>query len=162
MLPGHPALASMGSLAYIKGLTPRTQVTLPVVPSGSLTLGPGRPHLLMFFATWLNQTSNLRARLLGLRQYPAAARRARLPELVAVDVAAAEPSAATVRAYIAGLGGAFGYPVALDQAGRLADGYGVQDQPWFVLTSAAGNIIWKHDGWLPVSQLTAAVRKAVR
>jgi cytochrome oxidase Cu insertion factor (SCO1/SenC/PrrC family) len=162
LLPGNPALATMRSLAYIKGLTPQTKVTLPLVPSGSVTLGSGRPHLAIFFATWLNQTSNLRARLLGLRQYVAAARRAQLPELVAVDEEAAEPSATTVRAYIAGLGGTLGYPVALDQTGRLADGYGVQDQPWFVLTSAAGNIIWKHDGWLPVSQLTAAVRKAVR
>ncbi|MGO8957261.1 MAG: SCO family protein [Streptosporangiaceae bacterium] len=160
LLPGHPALASMRSLAYIKGLTPQASVTLPVLPSGSLTLGPGRPHLVMFFATWLDQTSDLRARLLGLRQYVAAARRAGLPELVAVDEEAAEPSAATVRTYIAGLGVALGYPVALDEAGRLADGYGVQDQPWFVLTAAAGKIIWKHDGWLPVSQLTAAVRKA--
>ncbi len=160
LLPGHPALASMGSLAYIKGLTPQTSVTLPVLPSGSVTVGPGRPHLVVFFATWLDQTSDLRARLLGLRQYATAARRAGLPELVAVDEEAAEPSAATVRAYIAGFHGALSYPVALDETGRLADGYGVQDQPWFVLTSAAGKIIWKHDGWLPVSKLTAAVRKA--
>ncbi len=160
LLPGHPALASMQSLAYIKGLTPLTAVTLPVLPSGSLTLGPGRPHLVMFFATWLDQTSNLRARLLGLRQYAAGARRAGLPGLITVDEEAAEPSAATVRAYIAGLGGSLGYPVAVDQTGRLADGYGVQDQPWFVLTSAAGKIIWKHDGWLSVRELTAAVRKA--
>jgi cytochrome oxidase Cu insertion factor (SCO1/SenC/PrrC family) len=162
LLPGKPALASMRSLAYIKGLTPQTKVTLPLVPSGSLTLGPGRPHLVMFFATWLSETSNLRARLLGLRQYLAAARRAQLPELVAVDEEAAEPSAEAVRAYIAGLGGALGYPVVLDQTGRLADGYGVQDQPWFVLTSAAGKVIWKHGGWLSVSQLTADVRKAIR
>ncbi len=160
LLPGHPPLASMRSLAYIKGLTPRTSVTVPVLPSGSLTLGPGRPHLLMFFATWLNQTSDLRARLLGLDQYAAVARRARLPALVGVAEQAAEPSAATVRTYIAGLRGGLSYPVALDETGRLADGYGVQDQPWFVLTSAAGKIIWKHDGWLPVSQLTTAVRRA--
>jgi cytochrome oxidase Cu insertion factor (SCO1/SenC/PrrC family) len=160
LLPGRPPLASLGSLAYIKGLTPQTTVTLPALPSGSVTLGPGRPHLVMFFATWLAQTSDLRARLLGLRQYAAAARRSGLPALVAVDEEAAEPSAATVRAYLAGLGTALGYPVAVDQAGRLADGYGVQDQPWFVLTSATGTILWKHDGWLPVSALTAAVRKA--
>jgi hypothetical protein len=43
-----------------------------------------------------------------------------------------------------------GYPVALDTGGRLADGYGVQDQPWYVLTSASGRIVWQHDGWLPV------------
>jgi hypothetical protein len=38
----------------------------------------------------------------------------------------------------------------------------VQDQPWFALTSASGAIVWKHDGWLPVSQLTADVRRASR
>lgn len=160
LLPGHPPLASLRSLAYLRGLTPRTTVTLAALPSGSLTLGPGRAHLVMFFATWLDQTSDLRARLLGLRQYVTAARRGRLPALVAVDEEAAEPSAATVRAYIAGLGATLGYPVALDATGRVADGYGVQDQPWFVLTSAAGTIIWKHDGWLTVSQLTTAVREA--
>jgi hypothetical protein len=79
---------------------------------------------------------------------------------VAVDEAAAEPSLATVRAYLTSLGRPLGYPVALDETGRLADGYGVQDQPWYVLTSAAGTIIWKHDGWLTAGQLTAAVRAA--
>jgi hypothetical protein len=78
-----------------------------------------------------------------------------------VDEEAAEPSASTVRSYLADLGRPLGYPVALDETGRVADGYGVQDQPWFVVTSATGKILWKHDGWLPVSQLTAAVRGAV-
>jgi hypothetical protein len=78
-----------------------------------------------------------------------------------VDEEAAESSLATVRNYLASLGRPLGYPVALDETGRVADGYGVQDQPWFVLTSASGKILWKHDGWLPVSQLTAAVRHAV-
>jgi thioredoxin-related protein len=58
--------------------------------------------------------------------------------------------------------GALGYPVVLDETGRLADGYAVQDQPWYVLTSSTGKIIWKHDGWLPVSQLAAAVKLAAR
>ena len=80
--------------------------------------------------------------------------------LLAVDEEAAEPSPAAVRTYLASIGRPLGYPVALDETGRLADGYGVQDQPWYVLTSAAGKIIWKHDGWLSVSQLTAAVRAA--
>jgi hypothetical protein len=44
LLPGHPPLASRGSLAYISGLTSAKQVTLPGVGSGSLTLGPGRPR----------------------------------------------------------------------------------------------------------------------
>jgi hypothetical protein len=114
----------------------------------------------MFFATWLGQTSDLRSRLTGLNAYVRAARRGGLPDLVSVDEESAEPSAATVRTYVAGLHGALDYPVALDPTGRLADGYGVQDQPWFVLTSATGKILFKHDGWLSASKLTADVRAA--
>jgi cytochrome oxidase Cu insertion factor (SCO1/SenC/PrrC family) len=161
LLPGHPSLASTRSLAYIAGLSPAKPATLPALPSGSVTLGPGQPRLVVFFATWLTETSDLRSQLLNLSQYARSATAAGLPRLVAVDEEATEPSLATVRTYVGGLG-ALGYPVALDETGRLADGYGVQDQPWYVLTSATGKIIWKHDGWLPVSQLTAAVKAASR
>jgi hypothetical protein len=116
----------------------------------------------MFFATWLDQTSDLRARMLSLGQYARAAPGQGLPSLVAVDEEASEPSPATVRDFMASIGRPLGYPVALDPTGRLADGYGVQDQPWFVLTSATGKILWKHDGWLTVRQVTADVRKASR
>jgi cytochrome oxidase Cu insertion factor (SCO1/SenC/PrrC family) len=160
LLPSRPKLASVGSLAYISGQSPRDTVKVPELPAGSLTLGPGKAHLVVFFATWLDETSDLSSELLGLRQYARTAAASGLPGLVAVDEEAAEPSAATVRTYLAGLGRPLGYPVALDETGRIADGYGVQDQPWFVLTSASGKILWKHDGWLPVSQLTAAVRIA--
>jgi cytochrome oxidase Cu insertion factor (SCO1/SenC/PrrC family) len=161
LLPSHPKLASVGSVAYISGLSPRDTVKLPELPSGSLTLGPGKPHLVMFFATWLDETSDLRSELFGLNQYANTAAASGLPGLVAVDEEASEPSVATVRTYMAGLGRPLGYPVALDETGRVADGYGVQDQPWFALTSSRGKILWNHDGWLPVSQLTAAVRKAL-
>lgn len=161
LLPSHPKLANVGSLAYISGLSPRDTVKLPEVPSGSLTLGPGKPRLVVFFATWLAETSDLSNELFGLSQYARTAAASGLPGLVAVDEETTEPSAATVRSYLASLGRPLGYPVALDQTGRVADGYGVQDQPWFVLTSASGKILWKHDGWLPVSELTAAVRTAV-
>jgi cytochrome oxidase Cu insertion factor (SCO1/SenC/PrrC family) len=161
LLPSHPKLASVGSLAYISGLSPHDSVKLPELPSGSLTLGPGQPHLVMFFATWLDETSDLRSELFGLGWYAKNAAAKGLPGLVAVDEEASEPSVATVRNYVAALGHPLGYPVALDETGRVADGYGVQDQPWFVLTSASGKILWDHDGWLPVSQLTAAVRKAI-
>jgi cytochrome oxidase Cu insertion factor (SCO1/SenC/PrrC family) len=160
LLPGHPALASTESLAYISGLSPAESTTLPTLPSGSLTLGPGKPHLVVFFATWLSETSDLRAQMLDLSQYARAGPRAGLPGLVAVDEAATEPSLTAVRFYIASLGPSLGYPVAVDTTGRLADGYGVQDQPWYVLTSSTGKIIWKHDGWLSVSKLTASLRAA--
>jgi cytochrome oxidase Cu insertion factor (SCO1/SenC/PrrC family) len=160
LLPGHPKLASERSLAHISGLSPASPASLPTVPSGSVTLGPGRPHLVMFFATWLSQTAGLRAQLTALNAYAQAARHGRLPELIAVDEAVTEPSAGVLRADLAHPGRPLSYPVALDTTGRLADGYGVQDQPWFVLTSATGKILWKHAGWLPVSALEAAARKA--
>jgi cytochrome oxidase Cu insertion factor (SCO1/SenC/PrrC family) len=158
LLPSHPALARTESLADITGLGPTKAVTLPTLPSGSLTLGPGAPHLVMFFATWLDETSDLQSELTGLNQYVQTARADGLPSLTAVDEESSEPSFASVGNYIAGLHGALTYPVALDETGRLADGYGVQDQPWFVLTSASGTILWHHDGWLPVSQLVADVQ----
>ena len=160
LLPGHPKLASQHSLAYISGLAPTSRATLPAIPAGSVTLGPGRPHLVMFFATWLAETSPLAVRLTALNQYARAARQAHLPPLTAVDEAITEPSPGTIRNYLTHLRLRLGYPVALDTTGRLADGYSVMDQPWFVLTSASGKIIWKHDGWLRASALEAAARKA--
>ena len=160
LLPGHPKLARQGSLAYVNGLGPASRATLSAVPSGSVTLGPGRPRLVMFFATWLSETSDLRGQLTALNAYAQAAKRSGLPPLAAVDEEVSEPSADAVRTYLQHLGRPLDYPVALDTTGRLADGYGVQDQPWFVLTSAAGKIVWSHDGWLPVSALEAAARKS--
>ena len=58
-----------------------------------------------------------------------------------------EPSEAAVASYVRSLG-PLDYPVALDKTGRVADGYGVQDQPWLVLVNAAGKITWQHDGWV--------------
>jgi cytochrome oxidase Cu insertion factor (SCO1/SenC/PrrC family) len=161
LLPGHPRLTGYRSLAQIPGLTPASRVTLPgAAGAGPVALGPGKPHLVMFFATWLAETSDLRGHLLALNAYAAQARSGHLPGLVAVDEQSTEPSAAAVAAYLRGLGKPLAYPVALDAAGRLADGYGVQDQPWFALVDASGRIVWHHDGWLPLSALAAAARKA--
>lgn len=162
LLPGHPALARTQSLAHIAGLGPAGPAKLPVLPSGSLTLGPGRPRLTVFFATWLAQTSDLTSELTGLNQYVQTARGDNLPALVAVDEESSEPSLSAVTSYLAGFHGSLSYPIALDETGQLADGYGVQDQPWFVLTSASGTVLWKHDGWLPPDQLIGAVRSAAR
>ena len=160
LLPGHPKLARASSLAYINGISPATRQVLPALPSGSVTLGRGQPHLVMFFATWLSETSDLRGQLTALNAYVRDEHGAGLPPLVAVDEAVSEPSPDSARTYLHGLGWPLSYPVALDATGRLADGYGVQDQPWFALTSASGKVVWSHDGWLPVSSLEAAVRKA--
>jgi cytochrome oxidase Cu insertion factor (SCO1/SenC/PrrC family) len=160
LLPGHPHPASERSLSYISGITPKTRATLPAATSGSVTLGPGQPHLVVFFATWLTETTDLRAELLALNGYAQDARRRGLPALTTVDETVIEPSVATVRSYLAGLGQPLQYPVALDETGRLADGYGVQDQPWLVLVSASGKIVWSHDGWVSLPALEAAASRA--
>jgi cytochrome oxidase Cu insertion factor (SCO1/SenC/PrrC family) len=166
LLPGHPKLSSLGSLAAVPGQTPSATVKLPAAApagggtasapaAGTVTLGPGKARLVVFFATWLSETSNLNTELAGLNAYAKDAASKHLPALTAVDEAATEPSAATVNAYLHQLG-PLAYPVALDETGRVADGYGVQDQPWFVLVNAAGKITWQHGGWIPLATLEQA------
>jgi hypothetical protein len=160
LLPGHPVLARDQSLAYITGQTPHDTVKLATTkPGATVTLGPGQPRLLMFFATWLSEVADLKSQLTALNGYARTAAARHLPALTAVDEAVTEPTATAARAYLQGLGQPVDYPVALDTTGRVADGYGVQDQPWFALTNASGKIVWSHDGWLPPSQLTAAVTR---
>ncbi|MGD0704558.1 MAG: redoxin domain-containing protein [Trebonia sp.] len=161
LLPSHPKLASVESLATIPAQTPADSVALPAaVPSAdaktaTVTLGPGKARLVVFFATWLTETSGLSAELTGLNTYAKAAAKSHLPALTAVDETVTEPSAATVTSYLRTLG-PLGYPVALDKTGRVADGYGVQDQPWLVLVNAAGKITWSHDGWVSLASLEQA------
>jgi cytochrome oxidase Cu insertion factor (SCO1/SenC/PrrC family) len=164
LLPGHPKLNSQQSLAAIAGQTPADTVTLPVAhpegwtgyaPTSTVTLGPGKPRLVVFFATWLSETSNLKAELAALNAYAKDAAKNHLPALTAVDETVTEPSTAAVSAYLSKVG-PLDYPVGLDKTGRVADGYGVQDQPWLVLVSAAGKVVWSHDGWVSLSALEKA------
>jgi cytochrome oxidase Cu insertion factor (SCO1/SenC/PrrC family) len=183
LLPGHPRVASQQSLASITVQSPADHVALPAATGNTATgntatgntatgnaatgnatveLGPGAPRLVLFFATWLSEVSDLKSELTGANAYVAAARHDGLPPLVAVDETVVESSAQAVRAYLGGLGTPLSYPVALDITGRVADGYGVQDQPWLDLVSASGKVLWSHDGWLPVPALTAAVKHALK
>ncbi len=160
VLPGHPVLSHARSLAYINGQTPHEKTILDSTTSGTtVSLGPGKPHLVVFFATWLTETTDLKSQLLALNEYTKTAGAKHLPALTAVDEAVTEPSNGAAQAYLKGLGQPLDYPVGLDTSGRLADGYGVQDQPWFDLVSASGKTLWSHDGFLPASQLTATVAK---
>ncbi len=162
LLPGRPKVASQQSLASVTMRGPADHLTLPSAGSGggTVTLGPGQPRLVMFFATWLAEVQDLKSELTSANAYVAAARREHLPQLVAVDETAVESSAQAVRAYLRSLGTALDYPVALDTSGRVADGYAVQDQPWFALVSASGKIIWSHGGWLAPSALETAAKRA--
>jgi cytochrome oxidase Cu insertion factor (SCO1/SenC/PrrC family) len=160
LLPGHPKLLGEESLGTVDVQTPAATVSLPAAGSAgsgasTVTLGPGKPRLVVFFATWLTETSDLKGELTGLNAYVAAAAKNHLPALTAVDETVTEPSDAAVSDYL-GQVGPLSYPVALDETGRVADGYGVQDQPWLVLVSADGKVVWSHDGWLSLPALEKA------
>ena len=153
LLPGRPAVKSAGSLAQIQTQGPADTVSLPAASgSGSVPLGPGKAHLVVFFASWLSETSDLKAQLAALNGY---AKQAGLPSLVAVDEAVTEPSPDSVKPYLSGLN----YPVGLDTTGRVADGYGVQDEAWLTIVNATGKITWQHDGWASLPAIESAAKK---
>jgi cytochrome oxidase Cu insertion factor (SCO1/SenC/PrrC family) len=161
LLPSHPKLSSIESLGTIPAQTPAGTVSLPEAvtaadeKAGTVTLGPGKARLVVFFATWLTETSDLSAEMSELNTYAKAAAKSHLPAPTAIDETVTEPSEAAVTSYLRTLG-PLDYPVALDKSGRVADGYGVQDEPWLVLVNPAGKITWQHDGWVPLPALEKA------
>ena len=165
LLPGHPPVTSTRSYEQIPPIGPTTRVTLPRAGGRSIRLGPGtRPQLLVFFATWLTETSDLRGELKALSRYQAMAAARGLPGITAVDEASVEPSRQTLSRFLASQP-RLSYPVAIDSSGRVADGYLVQDQPWFVLTSRSGQILWYWDAstqpWPTPTQLAEHVHAAL-
>jgi thiol-disulfide isomerase/thioredoxin/cytochrome oxidase Cu insertion factor (SCO1/SenC/PrrC family) len=166
LLPGHPRLQTLRSYDQVPPIGPQRAVALPRANGGKALLGPrSEPQLLVFFATWVSQTSNLSARLEALSRYRSEAAARGLPSLTAVDEGSVEPSAQALPRFLQRLPRALSYPVAIDRSGRVADGYEVQDQPWFVLTSATGRILWHYDasteGWLSPTALVERVRAAL-
>jgi cytochrome oxidase Cu insertion factor (SCO1/SenC/PrrC family) len=156
LLPSHPKLASQQSLAAITPQPPTAHVALDsATGTGTVPIGPGRPRLMVFFATWLTETSDLKSELQALNSYTAYASANHLPAVTAVDETVSEPSLAAVQSYLSSVG-KLSYPVGLDKTGRVADGYQVQDQPWLALVNASGKITWQHDGWVSLPDLEKA------
>jgi cytochrome c biogenesis protein CcmG, thiol:disulfide interchange protein DsbE len=158
LLPGHPAVRSTLSYAQVPPIGPHRHASLPRAGGGSVSVGPGAsPRLYLFFATWDSEVfPDLARRLRALNDYRGAA------PLTIVDEGSVEPSPTALPRFLRGV--SLGNPVAVDRTGRIADGYQVQDQPWFVLTSASGQFLWYYDvstaGWLSPSALEARVRAA--
>lgn len=142
-----------------------TTATMQLAAFGSkqqkVTLGRAHPHLLLFFAGWLDQNSNLSKDLGTLDSYAAMAKRKGWPSPVAIDELTTEPSPAEARRVLTPVAATLHTPIVQDTSGRIADGYLVGDLPWFVLTSRSGKILWKHDGWLPTATLSQHVSKAL-
>lgn len=165
LLPGHPAVHSHLSYAPAKSTPPTERAALPLVGHGAITVGPGRPRLLMFFASWDQEVMNLRSHLDFMNRYTALAKRDGLPQLVAVDEASVEPNAHALPRLLATLKRPLTYPVAIDRSGALADGYGVQDEPWLELVSRNGTELYFRDlstsGWPSLATLAQQLRAAL-
>jgi len=167
VLPGRPRVSHSVSLRYLPGIGPGRAAALPVAEgwsgtrNGTVTVGRGHARLVVFFASWVDENSNLTQQLLALNAYQQAAAARGWPPVVAVDEASTESSPAALPALLAGLRGSLDYPVAVDRYGQLGDGYGVQDQPWIELVSASGKILLRHDGWWAPPALAGAVRAAL-
>lgn len=163
LLPGHPAVPHKVSLRKISPLKPTDTIQLPTFGprGGTIALGKAHPHLLLFFAGWLTESADLSAKLATLDRYAAAAHRRGWPAPVAIDELPTEPSADAARDQLTHLAASLDAPIVEDTQGRLADGYQVQDLPWFVLTSDSGRVLWHHDGWLSPTALSQQVRQAL-
>ena len=166
LLPGHPPVRSSLSYAPIAGIAPSAHVTLPRSGGGTLTLGPGgSAHLFLFFATWNRETTGLAGDLTSLNRYASMAAAAGLPPLTAVDEGSVEPSPGALSGFLATLPRPLSYPVAIDRTGRVADGYEVLGEPWFVLVSATGRLLYYREvstaGWPSLGTLVSIMRAAL-
>jgi cytochrome oxidase Cu insertion factor (SCO1/SenC/PrrC family)/thiol-disulfide isomerase/thioredoxin len=167
LLPSHPRVSSDESYAEIRGVAPTRKLTLPKLGGGRTPIGPGAARLYLFFATWDAQTTPIAAHLDALNAYAAQARTKQgLPPLTAIDEGSVEPSADALSGFVKGLASPLSYPVADDASGRVADGYEVQGEPWFVLTNRAGQIVWYQEiytsGWPKLRALVQQVKAALR
>jgi cytochrome oxidase Cu insertion factor (SCO1/SenC/PrrC family) len=171
LLPGHPAVNSHLSYAQIGGISPATGTTVPASGGGYVTLGPGQPgqgsraRLYLFFATWDQEITTLGGQLDALNAYQSTAAAAGLPSLTAVDVGSVEPSPSALPGFLNTVRRPLSYPVAIDASGQVADGYGVQGVPWFVLASPTGKVIWSWEvstsGWPTTAALDKKVSAAL-
>ena len=171
LLPSHPPVNSHLSYAQISGISPATGTTVPAAGGGYVNLGPGqsgqgsRARLYLFFATWDQEITTLGGQVDALNAYQSAAAAAGLPGLTAVDLGSLEPSPSALPGFLNTLRQPLSYPVAIDASGQVADGYGVQGVPWFVLTSPSGKVIWSWEvstsGWLTPAALDKKVSAAL-
>jgi len=165
LLPDHPKVLTKYSYAEAPQTAPTTTTTIPKLGGGTVPLGPGKPHLYLFFATWDSQTTEIAADLDELNTYSRAAPARGLPPITAIDEGSVEPSPGALPTFIDGLAQPLRYPVGIDQTGSVADGYQVQGEPWFVLTNAAGKIVWDQEvytqGWPTLTRLEQDVRDSL-
>ena len=165
LLPAHPTVRSDLSYQPVATVPPTRSTSLPAVGGGRIAIGPGHPHLYVFFDTWDREVMSIAGELDQLNAYATGARSGGLPALTAVDEGSVEPSASALPSFLRALPRPLRYPVAIDKTGQVGDGYEVQGEPWLVLTSAAGRILWYDavdtSGWPSPEALRRQVHAAL-
>ncbi len=144
----QPSTIGPGSPVQVPKVTPSGE-------QGTVTMGPGKPQLSVFFASWV---SNAKQDLTALSAYASAPGS---PQVIGVDVATTEPSNSAAQHLLQTMP-PLSFPVGIDKTGEVADGYNVTDLMWLTLTDGKGHIIWQHDGWLPVQSLKSDVAQALK
>lgn len=138
--------------------TPADKVTLPKVEhgkqNGTETLGPGKPTLTLFLASWAPDAK------MALQQLSRYQSEAGAPNIRAVDVTTVESTKNTFLKWDGSLSNVT-IPVALDETGKVADAYKISDLMWLTLTNKQGKILWSHDGWMPIKQVRAIYQRAM-
>lgn len=157
----HQALVQESVVHSLNRVMLPTEIAAGTGPS--VTLGTGKPRLLVFFASWLSELSNVPQQLALLNQYQRFATAHHLPSLTAIDEAPTEPSPTALSRLLKATP-SLDYPVAVDTTGAVADQVNVQDLTWYALINAQGKVIWSHDGsdnWLQSGALETFVSHAM-
>jgi cytochrome c biogenesis protein CcmG/thiol:disulfide interchange protein DsbE len=171
VLPSHPTVSTHYPYRLVRGIAPTTQTSLSKVGGGQLTVGTAK-HVYLFFDSWDTQSTEIKGEMPLLDGYETYAEAHGLPTLIAVDEGAVEPNPDAVKTFLKGM--RLNYPVVVDRTGQLADGYGVQGEPWFVLTvPSAQNSVkdptattpWEQEvytqGWPTVTSLETTIPAAL-
>lgn len=152
--PKIPRINDQASTVGSKNVIRMPEITAEGM-TGQVTIGPGKPQLVVFFASWVPQIqSDLRA----LNKY---AEMPNHPDVVAVDVVPTEPSENAVKSTLTSLP-LLHYKVGLDKSGQISDAYQVSDLMWLSLTDGKGHIIWSQDGWTTIAALGKSVKHALQ
>lgn len=166
LLPSRPNIPAPSNPALDHADQPSSAIgTVDLTALGpkrqSVVLGSAHAHLLVFFAGWLDQGPALTEDLSVLDSYATLAQQRGWPSPIAVDVVPTEPSVTEAQQVLTPVAAQLRTPIVEDTTGGLADDYHVDDLPWFVLSSATGDILWRHDGWLSAAEIRQQVGSAL-
>lgn len=155
VLPSHPAVRKLPLALGQPVASPAGVRSLPSLGGGGpVPISPGSSNVVVFLASW---APGFAQGITALDTYDATATKDGLPQAVAVDVAPVEPDALAMTKALDTLPSPPSVAVAVDETGRVADAFGVQNIPWITLEKD-GKVVWSHDGFLDAATLTQDIK----